>query len=458
MENIPSFIFDPTLDSKKRSLLMKKEMSEQVKTINDLRTLGATSATIAAEERRLQELQALCYKYFRRDLIHKWKRPSKVMLRTANRSQSFVAASPSDEDFLVQELADNELNNMFDYDNGDLHSDSSKSNGPTRSSSLKIRTNQTQRVSFNDTMRQSSLPSGDSVTFDWKGSQLSDVIDVDGERVELRKKNPSFPQKQQEPNIDFELDIKVLVNSGKCVLHTKSMNDEKINVNASATVKQHKRERSTGTDWGSPVAGRRNKDKTRLRYTTPQNSVLMDLTIKGGILTIFHIPGLDVKLHYESKTVYDETMPRLSVTDTTTFRRSGFKRASLFAWMTLQSVPEETIISPHILEFLEQTLEPIPLKAEELFSSNNPVNMDLLQENFMRREENYNYVAYASFPVDVIVYFHMQPSTFRFSCLPVSRVECLLQLPSLDIVFSSKRQDDDQVINDADKTPTGGLR
>lgn len=37
----------------------------------------------------------------------------------------------------------------------------------------------------------------------------------------------------------------------------------------------------------------------------------------------------------------------------------------------------------------------------------------------------------------------MQPSTFRFSCLPVSRVECLLQLPSLDIVFSSKRAEDE---------------
>lgn len=228
-------------------------MSEQVKTINDLRTLGATAQTIAAEERRLQELQALCYKYFRRDMIHKWKRPKSKL---TNRSQSFVAASPSDEDFLVQDLEDKDLNAMFDYDSGDLQSESSKS-GPTRSSSLKIRTNQNQRVTFTDTMRQSSLPSGDSVNFDWKNSQLSDVIDVDGERVELRKKNPIYPQKQQvndnyftsiimiqstinyfyfqikDPNIDFELDIKVLINSGKCVLHTKPMNDEKINVNAS---------------------------------------------------------------------------------------------------------------------------------------------------------------------------------------------------------------------------------
>lgn len=56
---------------------------------------------------------------------------------------------------------------------------------------------------------------------------------------------------------------------------------------------------------------------------------------------------------------------------------------------------------------------------------------------------NYGNYVYASFPVDVIVYFHMQPSTFRFSCLPVSRVECLLQLPSLDIIFSSKRAEDE---------------
>lgn len=51
--------------------------------------------------------------------------------------------------------------------------------------------------------------------------------------------------------------------------------------------------------------------------------------------------------------------------------------------------------------------------------------------------------AYASFPVDVIVYFRMQPSILRFSCLPISRVECILRLPSVDLVFSSKRAEDD---------------
>lgn len=143
-----------------------------------------------------------------------------------------------------------------------------------------------------------------------------------------------------------------------------------------------------------------------------------------------------------SKTSLDNFPFQMSITPphesqkTNATRVKGTKKASLFAWMTLQSAPEETIISPHILEFLEQTLEPIPLKTN--FSTTESSILSSDQDNI-----NYGNYVYASFPVDVIVYFHMQPSTFRFSCLPVSRVECLLQLPSLDIVFSSKRAEDE---------------
>lgn len=44
--------------------------------------------------------------------------------------------------------------------------------------------------------------------------------------------NPSqstLAQKPQEPNIDLELDVKVFINSGKCVLHTKdTLREEEI--------------------------------------------------------------------------------------------------------------------------------------------------------------------------------------------------------------------------------------
>lgn len=109
--------------------------------------------------------------------------------------------------------------------------------------------------------RQKSLPSASS-DLSLPETQLGDwvdQIDIDGEKVTLRKKLPasyesvdsfsidqpvtssvfnqntnsntsqSTIQKQQEPNIDLELDVKVFINSGKCVLHTKdTIRDEEI--------------------------------------------------------------------------------------------------------------------------------------------------------------------------------------------------------------------------------------
>ena len=62
--------------------------------------------------------------------------------------------------------------------------------------------------------------------------------------------------------------------------------------------------------------------------------------------------------------------------NTSISRRVGFKRASLFTWLTLQSIPEETMISPSILDFLEKVLEPIPEPSKTALSS--PVSAGIL--------------------------------------------------------------------------------
>lgn len=56
-------------------------MKEQYKIINDLKSLGASHNTIINEERRLQELQAICYKCFRRDMIQVIKNKKKAFLQ-----------------------------------------------------------------------------------------------------------------------------------------------------------------------------------------------------------------------------------------------------------------------------------------------------------------------------------------------------------------------------------------
>ena len=47
-------------------------------------------------------------------------------------------------------------------------------------------------------------------------------------------------------------------------------------------------------------------------------------------------------------------------------------------------------------------------------------------------------VGYASFPVDVVVFIRVESSIIRFNCVPMSRVECMIQVPSLETVFSTK--------------------
>ncbi|XP_055381705.1 bridge-like lipid transfer protein family member 1 isoform X2 [Condylostylus longicornis] len=434
LENLPAFLFDPRIDSKKRSIMMEREMTEQLKIINDLRTLGASHNTVSHEERRLQELQALCYKYFRRDIIQKWKRPSMrySMINTSSKQPSFTSPSTItdiDEDGSNKKLEQSELSDLptslrsCDAWNNSLRS--TKSAGrPTLSAALR-------QTSLPNTNFDSELTENDIV---WASSD--DLANNIVTPPDIKKKS-----QQKEPSIDFELDVKVLVNSGKCVLHTKRNNNEK-DSSTGINIKYHKRERSIGNDWSSPLPSRK-REKSKLRYNNP---FPLDLTI-------FHIPGLDVKLQYQSTTVHDDSLNYLIPDNldisAVSNRRMGNKRAFLSAWIILQSIPEETTISPHILQFLEETLEPISTKSESnITSATQGMNIDLLPDN---------YVVYASFPVDVIVYFHMQPSTFRFSCLPVSRVECMLQLPSLDIVFSSKRQDENDSTKSLEKNASGGL-
>ncbi|XP_015586515.1 uncharacterized protein KIAA1109 isoform X3 [Cephus cinctus] len=498
-DSLPAFVFDPSLDAKKRSKLIEKEMNEQAKIINDLRSLGASHGTIEQEMKRLHELEAMVFKDFRRDMIQKLRRQSvkasgikgKLGLGSktnAYRSRSFIVPSPTPEHQLE---SPDDMNAEVNSANS-ASFESSPRSGPSRSASLRVRGLSGPRVTFSDThtmCRQSSLPSaGSELSLPEGDLEWPDTIDIEGEQVELRKKHrdtscassydsmegnvplldsyareqtstTSSPhiavQKPQEPNIDFELDVKVLINSGKCVLHTKDAREDELKL-----MSRMKKERSCsgGTfefQPSSPSSSRKhlnNKEKSsstsasRLKYLQHANVPLVDLTI-------FHIPGLDVKVHYESKTLPEDSMsPRVSADNSllnpmsaTLLKKFSTKKASLFAWMTLQSIPEETIISPHILEFLEQTLEPIPSKTNfqtgahtaTVFSLDNTEST-----SWAATAASGNYV-YASFPVDVIVYFHMQPSTFRFSCLPVSRVECMLQLPSLDIVFSSKRAEEE---------------
>lgn len=128
----------------------------------------------------------------------------------------------------------------------------------------------------------------------------------------------------------------------------------------------------------------------------------------------------------------------------------GVKTAKLYAWVALQSLPEEMVISPCLLDFLEKALETIPITPIErnytgqlhscilalcaflvlsCFSLHIPLSNEFLyllkavssQDEDMGQfdiqdplEESTTSLvssstsAYSSFPVDVVVYVRVQ--------------------------------------------------
>lgn len=290
-----------------------------------------------------------------------------------------------------------------------------------------------------------------------------------------------------ERNIDFELDIRVEIDSGKCVLHpsTQLLEHEEIAMRRSCD------RSSRSLDQESPPK----KRKLQPSFTS-SSSMLSAKRVPSSLqgkssdieTTIFYIPGVDVKLHYNSKTLRSDSpntsrgssLPRTLSKESKLYgmkdlpgpvapgktntllspppppppplpsaksKASGsVKTAKLYAWVALQTLPEEMVISPCLLDFLEKALETIPITpVDRTYARSAPEedvghfdSVDPLEESQVSLVSS-SASPYSSFPVDVVVYVRVQPSQIRFSCLPMSRVECMLKLPSLDLVFSSNR-------------------
>ena len=490
-------------------------MNEQAKTVAALKSVGASESWVKQEMKRLQELEAAVFYDFRRDVIQKIRRQSVKASSMRDRlglpskggkggvgnmsiSKSFRIPSPtfekhSDEDSSSQlslSLDDAALKKggvTFKDDSSSPEGDATSSGlsltfegrGVAGLSSKSLCTaSDTETDTLTAGTNLSSFATAPPNSSHAKGSVVGKNGEGDGDKP--NDAPTTHTAIGQDPGIDLELDVQVCINSGQCILYNKDFSKE------DETRTKMKKERSfsgvlydlssSSVGPGSPGSMRRKPPD--LRHQLPSMSKLragLGGFVSGGLnqptsgqahgtsssvvdCTVIFIPGLDVKVHYESHNeasfdplpasypanATDSTKANYSPSSTnTTIITQGKKHASLFTWVTLQSIPEETVICPHILDFLEMALEPLPLpQPQKSPASDTESKKDVFSVN---GEEGGVAVTaggpQVSFPVDVIVYFHMQPSTIRFSCQPVSRVECLLKLPSLNLVFSSKRAD-----------------
>ncbi|CAJ1073980.1 transmembrane protein KIAA1109 homolog isoform X10 [Xyrichtys novacula] len=454
-----------------------RELNEQAKVIDDLKKLGASEGTINQEIQRYQQLESVAVNDIRRDVRKKLRRSS---MRAAslkdkwglgykpsyNRSKSISAAAgrPS------LKRMDRQSSRIGDVDDlPDMRVDAA-SPGP--------------RVTFNiqethDDIRRDDLTSSSSEdsekddefererppsyrrplqTSHRKSSGFSAVSQLFSERWPSTPAGRSFSGPATERNIDFELDVRVEIDSGKCVLHPTTQQPEQEEITLRRSCERSLR----SLDQESPPK----KKKLQPTYTSTTHLLAgkkcpSSLQTKSNDMetTVFYIPGVDVKLHYNSKTLKTESpnasrgssLPRTLSKESKLYAKGkgsgGVKTAKLYAWVALQTLPEEMVISPCLLDFLEKALETIPITpVDRNYAAVASQEEDMGQFDTVEQlEESTTSLvfpptsAYSSFPVDVVVYVRVQPSQIRFSCLPMSRVECMLKLPSLDLVFSSNR-------------------
>ncbi|ESO10149.1 hypothetical protein HELRODRAFT_190394 [Helobdella robusta] len=520
-EDLPDFVYDLSLDPKTRTRLIEKEMNEQAKVVQDLKSLRASQNTIQEEERKLQGLEAALFHDFRQDIIKKFRShhnprktygASKLSVHSLDnrhvlKTSSLAPTKHQQADYEAlsvpvttpqqpQQQADQPEKEL---DVAPRHTNSSTGHYRTQSfdvsqlHSLGVRgANAAQIADKPDSLLFKHFPKldfqksagRDLVAFEEETSPVVDnrsLLQEYGQQTKLQSdalptfdihsdededeyeyyddlaslNNPSdktdaklknvmskhnLQQQIVEPAVDFELDIRAEIDSGKCVLHPKEIKTEQLQTDYESA-------KRPATVWKvSPKSvDRRTRKRAKEGVTFTGVDILPSqinrLTMAQNNNTVFIIPGVDVKLHYNSRTVAASDDPLRNHSENTK-KYLGFKRANLYIWCSIQKLPEEMLISTSLLDFLEQAIEPIPIEPlkRTAFKLNTP-DTDFLIDTGSASSSALSKTQqpYASFPVEVVVYVRIQPSMVRFTCLPLSRVECLLRIPSLDIVFSTKK-------------------
>ncbi|XP_077332983.1 bridge-like lipid transfer protein family member 1 isoform X14 [Lithobates pipiens] len=454
-----------------------RELNEQAKVIDDLKKLGASEGTINQEIQRYQHLESVAVNDIRRDVRKKLRRSS---MRAAslkdkwglgykpsyNRSKSITASGRP-----PLKRTERASSRVEGEELPEIRIETASPAGPRVTFNIQDSTEEKREDTSSSSSEESDKEEDHErekiyiyrkppQTNRKKSSGFAAVHQLFTERWPSTPSNRNVSSTATERNIDFELDIRVEIDCGKCVLHPTILQQEHDEISLRRSYDRSSR----SLDQDSPSK----KKKLQNNYASTTHllagkKVPSSLQTKpsDSETTVFYIPGVDVKLHYNSKTLKTESpnasrgssLPRTLSKESKLYAKgkgsSGVKTAKLYAWVALQSLPEEMVISPNLLDFLEKALETIPITPiDRNYTAVSAQDEDIGQFDLQDplEESTTSLVssstsAYSSFPVDVVVYVRVQPSQIKFSCLPVSRVECMLKLPSLDLVFSSNRSD-----------------
>ncbi|XP_048589365.1 transmembrane protein KIAA1109 homolog isoform X3 [Nematostella vectensis] len=489
---------------KHSSRRVEKDMWEQARKVNELkRQVNVKGWLLEKETKLLQELESAVFNEFRKDVRKKLRRHSRGQSGYANRGETGkkshdprramseqvkgsrsrsrlhgrISGDATDAELEGSEMVDlshsrkrlNRKLNTTDsympqqaYDEADASMESSLTR-PTDA------LNSTPGPHLAFTEDDETVPTYRSTPYN-KDQTAPVVPRVTFNTADVQDQSSESPRPAALPqqNLDFELDVTVDIEGGKCVLHTCDTADKDEATETKPSAKRVLSADPTRPKVFSPMYPTSTSTSGR-RYKSSATDVTYQLKD-----TVLLLPGVDVRMQYSSS--FDSEGPTTSPsspawTTTSTLCADGsmastlvgseartfdssqepassagavrkmVKSAGLYIWVSLQSLPQEMVLKPSIIDFVEQAMEPIIVP-----DTDEGVDGATLSDDGTDDDEagaagsmvSSSMSEYSSFPVDVVVVVRVQPSDIRFSCQPVSKVECMLRLPALDVVFSSK--------------------
>ncbi|KAL3998683.1 Fragile site-associated protein C-terminus family protein [Acanthocheilonema viteae] len=208
--------------------------------------------------------------------------------------------------------------------------------------------------------------------------------------------------------VDMNIDVQVGIESGSCTLRALG------------------KEESTGLPSKRPSA----RD---LRSKMAQTS-------EPVAVTKFAIPSVDIRAYYTSLDtgqIHKQIPRHVQATFSHKYGRSSqWRRPAFYLAIELASMPQESLITPHLADFLEQVFATIP---------ENNVNSSLNLSNMNLNEMSDSDVSIVEMdasviPLDVLFHLTVQSSAIRFEGQQqrTAAADCLLKLPSLTLMASTR--------------------
>ncbi|VDO69537.1 unnamed protein product [Heligmosomoides polygyrus] len=118
------------------------------------------------------------------------------------------------------------------------------------------------------------------------------------------------------------------------------------------------------------------------------------------------------------------------------FKNSNVRhRGCFYLSAALASMPTETVVTPHLADYLEQVLEPLPISSGATVTS---------VPSVAEPQEGVAHIVgmdTSALPIDVLFFLTVQSSTIRFDGQQQrsSAADCLLKLPCLSLMASTRR-------------------